>query len=520
MPSPPADPAPSRRPAARRATRGQIAPEDFGFDEARHLLWRAGFGGTPEQIHTLAGWGPERSVDYLLNVESVPFDTVAADRFRQDIMRPPTAAERRAYRAAARAQDEESLARFRVMRQQAERADRLQIREVQEWWLTRMVETPRPLEEKMTLFWHGHFATSYRTVENSYHMFRQNQLFRENALGSYAKLMYEIIRDPAMLAFLDNNDSRKDRPNENLARELMELFSLGVGNYTEHDIKEGARALTGYTFEDNGFVFRSQDHDNGQKSLLGRTGSLNGDGFVSAILEQRATARFIARKLYRSFVADLPADKRDIPPDATSLIDAVAGTLRARKYEVRPALRQILLSEHFYSREVMGQQVKSPVQLVVGAARSLNAPLRDLGAMLDALDLMGQSIFFPPSVKGWDGGRAWINTSTLYVRQNVLAYMLTGRKPQGKESGASGVRFDPEPLLGQLTLLDPSAAADEESFLRALAHFVVGRESEDLLTPLRAFAARSKAQGRSLTSNETLTALLMLLTAAPEYQLC
>lgn len=522
---PATEPAPTSKPARPRGPQPRVDPAapiedaDFTAAHARHLLWRAGFGGTPEQIQTLAAWGAARSVDYLLNVESIPFDGVATDVFKSDIMRPPSGTERVAQRVAARAQDEESLARFRVMRQQAERADRLQIREVQEWWLARMIQTPRPLEEKMALFWHGHFATSYRTIENSYHMFRQNQLFRANALGNYGNLMYAIIRDPAMLAYLDNNDSRKGRPNENLARELMELFSLGIGNYSEHDIKEGARALTGYTFYDDEFVFRREDHDNGKKNILGRSGSLDGDGFVTAILEKRATSRFMARKLYRYFVAGLPEREKDMDATTRAYVDDIASLLASKRYELKPALRRMFLSRRFYEDGVMGQQIKSPVQLVVGAVRSLRTPVRDLGTLLDATDLMGQSILFPPSVKGWDGGRTWINTSTMFVRQNVLTFLLTGRKPQGRDAGADIERYDPSTLVSELAEREPAVRTDTDAMLRALARFVVGRDSDSLLDPVRAYVAQAVSDGASPMDARVLTGVLLLLTASPEYQL-
>src|SRR5690606_20773973 len=219
---------------------------------------------------------------------------------------------RRAIAEARRNRDEDALARIQARRQETERTDRRQFREMQRWWLKRMIESPRPLEEKMTLFWHGHFATSYRTIENSYHMYLQNQLLRANALGNYGELLYLIIRDPAMLAYLDNNNSRAGRPNENLARELMELFSLGVGAYSEQDIKEGARALTGYTFRDDEFYFDAGNHDDNPKTTVGRRGRLDGGGFVTAILGQRACSRFMCRKLYRYFVADIPVRDDDM----------------------------------------------------------------------------------------------------------------------------------------------------------------------------------------------------------------
>ncbi|QYO64955.1 DUF1800 family protein [Leptolyngbya sp. 7M] len=362
-----------------------------GYEQARHLLWRAGFGGTPTQIQTLVGWGPERAVDHLLGDARAGADApLDAGRFKTDIMKPPTVEERQMIQRARRGQDEDVLARLRLARMDREREDRRQIADMQRWWLTRMIETPRPLVEKMTLFWHGHFATGYRAIENSWHMMMQNQLFRRLALGNFGELLRGIIRDPAMLAYLNNNQNRRESPNENLARELMELFGLGIGRYSERDIKEGARALTGYTFEHNEFVFNRRAHDPNPKTILGQTGRWDGDDFVRIILAQPACAAFIARKLYGFYVADLPpleaADgDRDLDPAARSAIADLARELRSGGYELRPVMRRLLLSEHFYDRRVMGQQIKSPAVLVVGAARSLEAPTRDLGVLLDAM---------------------------------------------------------------------------------------------------------------------------------------
>ncbi len=508
----PAQPATRRRSEPMRP----IGAGDFGYDQARHLLWRAGFGGTAAQIQTLVGWGPERAVDHLLEVEKVPFESPPADLFDAGVISPPTPEQRRAYAAARRARDEDTLARLRARQQEAERTDRRQFRQVQRWGLTRMIESPRPLEEKMTLFWHGHFATSYRTIEDSYHMYRQNQLFRASALGNYGELMYQIIRDPAMIAYLDNNDSRRDRPNENLARELMELFSLGVGAYTEQDIKEGARALTGYTFRDDEFHFNERNHDPNPKRILGRTGAFDGDGFVAAILAQRACSRFMARKLYRFFAADVPERDDDTDPEAREVIDSMAETFARHSYDLRPVLRELFLSEHFHGSAIRAQQIKSPAQLVIGAVRSLLTPVRDLGALLDAMDLMGQNLLAPPSVKGWDGGRSWINTSTLFVRQNTLSFLLTGRKPAGVDPLADRERYDPAPALAELERAGPGAAKDAEKVIDYLLRFMLGRAPDHAQQTLRDFVA---ANGEEVTPDMTI-GLMLLITAMPEYQLC
>jgi uncharacterized protein (DUF1800 family) len=497
-----------------------IKPAEFGYEQARHLLWRAGFGGTPQQIQTLASWGPEKSVDYLLEFDKVPAEGGALDRFSNDIMRPPSEEERRAYNEARRSGNEDRLAELRRMRQQREGEDRRQMAEIQKWWLKRMIETGRPLEEKLTLFWHGHFATNYRTIEDSFHMLLQNELFRREAAGSFERLLRGIIRDPAMIAYLDNNDSRKGRPNENLAREIMELFALGIGNYTEQDIKEGARALTGYTFRDDAFYLDERNHDTGMKRILGASGNLNGDEFVDAILARPECSQFVARKLYHFFVEEIPTPERarlaDLKPHQRGLIGEMARSLAGGRYEVKPVLRRLFLARSFYHPRIMNQQIKSPVELVVGAVRSLNAPVRDLGILNDALDLMGQNLFMPPSVKGWDGGRSWVNTSTMFVRQNIMAFLLTGKKPQGYDSTADTMRFDPMPLLGELAKASPGSERDPQAVADYLLRLTVGVSPQAGRDAMASFI--SKANGR--LTPDSVTGMLLLCTSMPEYQLC
>ena len=494
----------------------KLNPDAFGYEQARHLLWRAGFGGTPRQIQTLASWGIERAVDHLVDYTDVSYTSDETEEFDPAIIRPPSAEEREAYRRARARQDENFIARIRVEREQRERADRRQIREVQRWWLKRMIESPRPLEEKLTLFWHGHFATSYRTIEDSYHMYMQNRLFRRHATGSYADLLYAIIRDPAMIAYLDNNDSRVGRPNENLARELMELFSLGVGNYTEADIKEGARALTGYTFQDDQFTLVERNHDKGDKRILGEQGNLHGDDFVTAILRQRTCPEFITRKLYAYFVADLPDDDSLIDTPTKRVLRDLANTFQRNRYTTGPTLKKLFLSAHFYSPSIMNEQIKSPTQLIVGAVRSLNTPVRDLATLLDAMDLMGQHILYPPSVKGWPGGRTWINTSTLFVRQNALAFLLTGKRPRGYDAAADIEQYSPTHLLDALAQADPGAERDPDRVARYLLNFAIGNDPAHARQTLRDFAAEHDDR----VTPDLVTGMLLLITAMPEYQLC
>ncbi|MFG0331604.1 MAG: DUF1800 family protein [Phycisphaerales bacterium] len=491
-----------------------LRESEFGYWQASHLLTRAGFGGTPDQIRLLADWGLEKSVRHLVYFENAPSSPVTSDSFDDSIMAPPSPEERLAYRRALQAQDEATVERFRERRQEQQRQDRRQIREVQRWWLKRLIESPRPLEEKMTLFFHGHFATSYRKVENSYHLFLQNQTFRKHATGNFADLCFQIIRDPAMIAYLDNNNSHRRSPNENLARELMELFTLGEGvAYSERDIKEGARALTGYTYDYNSFIFREEWHDNEPKRILGKLGNFNGDDFVRIILGRPECSVFLCLKLYRFFVNDLPngADR-----ETRTLIESLAREMRSNKYDLAPTLETLFKSEAFYDEANVAARIKSPAQLAVQATRAMRLPIRDLNLVVEALDLMGQNLFFPPSVKGWEGGRSWINTSTLYVRQNLLTHLLTGQMPSGFSASGGRLDLDAMSLLTHLER-DDRGEYDIDQAVRYLVKLSFGRDIEESrMTELMQF---TKSHGGRM-SNDLVVALLCLMTAMPEYQLC
>ena len=493
----------------------RIKDEKFGYDQARHLLNRAGFGGTEAEINALVEMGPEEAVEFLMDFSNAP--PVRADQFDHDIVRPLTYEERRRLRSARQSQDEDTVAAFRKLRQERQKRDREQMRKMQEWWIRRMLTTPAPLQEKLVLFWHGHFATSYRTIEDSYHMFMQNQFFRANALGSFADLAYGIVRDPAMLAYLDNNDSRKGKPNENLARELMELFCLGVGNYTENDIKEGARALTGFTFNDDEFEYRHRMHDGGMKHILGSSGPMDGDDFVTAILSQKACAEFIAGKLHEFFTTGPidPADTARVRLNRKVQVK-LAATLRKTGYELRPMLKQLFLSEHFYDREHQAAVIKSPVELVVGGMRTLGLPHDELRVLPLGLRRMGQDIFLPPSVKGWDGGRAWINTSTLFIRQNAVTYLLAGggrrgRKRRKNRSSSGGSSYDPQQLLDGLADKSPKAVCE---YLLKICIGPLRRESH--VDVLMEFVEELGGE----INQQSLLGLLAVITTMPEYQLC
>ncbi|RLS45146.1 MAG: DUF1800 domain-containing protein [Planctomycetota bacterium] len=485
----------------------------FDYNAAVHLLNRAGFGGTPAQARALADMGLNKAVDQLVKYESQPVEPVKADLFDNGIMSPPTDEQRETAKKARQSNDENALAALQRERQRKQSDDRKQIAELQKWWIKRMIETPRPLEEKMTLFYHGHFATGYRTIEDSFHMYQQNQLFRKFATGNFAQLAHRIIRDPAMLKYLDNDENQKSKPNENMARELMELFTLGEGRgYTEDDIKAGALALTGYTFKDDTFYFNNNNHDASTKNIMGQSGPFDGDGFLDVILARNECAEFMAGKLFKFFVNDLPGEPSK---EQKAFIVAMANKLRASKFEVKPLLNAVFSSAYFYSADNRGAIIKSPIQLTVQAVRSLRTPVRELSALASATDLMGQNVFFPPNVKGWDGGRSWMNTSTLFIRQNLLVYLLTGRKPDMYEWQASDIPFDATHLVDHLR--QPDGSVDMASGIEYLLRFNLAQSPSPLrLQQVMAFATSRGAR----LDNDRIIAVLALTTAMPEYQLC
>ena len=496
------------------ATAPAIIPlhdQAFDFWAARHLLNRAGFGGTPREVQQLQKLGVDGAVDRLLDFEGTP-DDLPRPEFDSGVMQPRSDEQRREYRRAQREGNEELLTKFRMERQARQRKDRQQIRRMRLWWMSRFLTTTRPLEERMTLFWHGHFATGYRSVEHSWNQYVQNELFRSFALGNFRDLTRRIIRDPAMLKYLNNNRNNRRQPNENLARELMELFTLGEGNaYSERDIKEGARALTGYTFDAKGFTFNQRMHDDGSKTILGRTGNWDGDDFVDIILSQPQVAEFITLKLYKFFVHDIPDE---MTPEQTRFLRAASKRFRSSGYEIKSLLRTFFTSEHFYADANRGTRIKGPVELITGVTRSLGTPARDERALTDAARLMGQDLMEPPSVKGWPGGRTWINTSTFYVRQNVAVYQLTGQRPNGYEWRRDRTTFEATDLIADL---DETARANPETIADYLLAFVlaVPAAAERRTALVNWFRSH---EGRM--DNEILTGALALIAAMPEFQVC
>ncbi|HTU17029.1 MAG TPA: DUF1800 domain-containing protein [Gemmataceae bacterium] len=300
------------------------------------------------------------------------------------------------------------------------------------WWLASMLHSPHSLQEKITLFWHNHFATSYAKVQSARFMLGQYELMRRHALGNFAELLREMSSDPAMLIWLDGRNSKKGNPNENYAREIMELFSLGVGHYTEKDIREAARAFTGWEIQGTKAVFNKQKHDDGEKTVLGQTGRWSADDIVRICLEQKSAAPFLVRKLYRFLISETVAPSPE-------LLDPLAEQFRKSGYDFGALVKTMLSSNLFFSPLVYRTRIKSPVDFVLNIVRGLEGKIGTT-ALAQALEQLGQYLFSPPSVKGWDGGRSWLNGQTLLFRQN-LALTLTST-----EDARFGRRCDPAEL--------------------------------------------------------------------------
>jgi len=289
------------------------------------------------------------------------------------------------------------------------------------WWLKEMVTTVSPLTERMTLFWHNHFTSSLKKVKVPYLMFQQNLLLRRHALGNFRQLVHAAAKDPAMIIYLDNVSNVKDKPNENFARELLELFTLGEGHYSETDIKEAARAFTGWAVDrDTGtFRFLPRRHDFGSITFMGETGIFNGEDIIDIILKQPQVATYITEKFWREFISGTPDPKE---------VQRLATIFRDQNYEIKPLMHALLTSSYFSDSRNYGTMIKSPVELLVGTLRTFKVPISSSEGLAMASRRMGQDVLDPPNVKGWGGGTRWITSETLLVRQNILERLLRGKE--------------------------------------------------------------------------------------------
>ncbi len=441
--------------------------EPWDVRKVAHLHRRAGFGATRAELVRDVAAGPEASIARL-------FQPVALG-----------------------SEDAEALVGLRETARSSSNIDLLKV-----CWLNRILHGPDPLREKLTLFWHGHFATSNKKVESVTLMDRQNEALRTHALGGFSTLLEAMFADPAMLVWLDGGTSKKEKPNENFAREFLELFTLGAGHYAEGDVREAARAFTGWVRQDPRggvretptFVHDAAQVDSGPKTFLGKSGPWGPSDIVRITLERPEAAAFLARKLFRFFVSE----SRTPGPE---LIDPLADLVRRHEFVIEPIVGAILRSNHFYSRAAIHQRIKSPVEFSAGLVRTLEVPRQALNplALAAACDLQGQELFAPPNVEGWIGGPVWINSSTLLERTNWAADVIWGRA----ENGLSP--FDPIAWAARYSLPAKRAAP---AFLELLLEDQIGDDARKL----------ALGAGRA-GSPDGLRKELQRLVNCPEFQL-
>ncbi|HEY7489721.1 MAG TPA: DUF1800 domain-containing protein [Candidatus Tectomicrobia bacterium] len=456
-----------------------------------HLFRRAGFGATRDELEAALHKGYEATVEELLHPENAP-----------DVA-------------------EDLLERYYLDAKESFQLDGAQI-----GWVYRMINTKRPLEEKMTLFWHGLFATGFNKCDDPRVITKQIRMFRRHGLGNFRELLVELSRDPAMIYWLDNNQSRGDAPNENYGRELLELFSMGIGNYSEDDVKAAARAFTGWTLAptlprqpygrfDWEFEYRPELHDDSTKTFLGETGRWNGEDIVNIVVKQPAAARFIARHLYNFFVADEPQVPAwpTVPPRDPAAIDTLMDAYMTSQYDMRAVLRTLFLSDFFRSEQAYFAKVKSPTELVIGTVRltkDFRFPRLGLREISLECRYMGQDLLNPPSVEGWHTGKEWIDTGCLVERINFAAQQVSDVRKPGVRLIVDRVRaaspLSPERFVDTCLELTGPVRLRPHTRAALIDHVRPGGE-------LRFDAGEEQA------ATQRVSELLQLIVATREYQL-
>ncbi len=470
----------------------------------QHLLWRAGFG--PDS----RSWQEWDKLDEYAWWPRLRDDSAAAPKFF-DVADGAVRGLLMGFGELGKMERKElSKDQKKAVRQQS----REDLQSLNLLWLEEMVQSKAQLREKMALFWHGHFAT--RNINILY----QQQLlhiFRTHALGNFAELLRAVSKSAAMLAFLNNQQNKKEHPNENFAREVMELFTLGRGNYTETDIREAARAFTGWGFKlDGSFVFRRVFHDTGDKSVLGKKGRFDGEDVLNILLEQRQTARFIARKLYRFLVKE-----ENIPEER---VQQLGDRFYDSGYDILALLEAIFTSKWFYDDENTGCKIKSPVELWVGLRRTLPLTLEDPEGQLVLQKSLGQVLLYPPNVAGWPGGRSWIDSTSLMLRlrlPHIIAAQsdldispkddddqMMGQRAQGRLQKRLALETDWQPLLDIFSL------QPESELIPRIARYLW--QTPFANPPMAVLQAHTYGA----TKEQRIQSATLQLMATPEYQLC
>ena len=474
----------------------------------QHLLWRAGFGPMAEEIHQLETASPSSYVKALLKGSSKsPVYLDVADNAIKGLVMGVGDIDR-----AQRTLDAEAKKKIR----QQSRED---LKSLNLTWLNEMVNSEAQLREKMSLFWHGHFAS--RNINILY----QQQLLgeiRSHALGNFSDLLRGVSKSAAMINFLNNNQNRKGHPNENFAREVMELFTMGRGNYTENDIKEAARAFTGWGANIAGeFVFRKNQHDQGKKTVLGKTGNFDGDDVLRILLENKQTAVHISRKIYSYFVNEVIDESR---------VQWLAGRFFQSNYDIKSLMQDIFTSDWFYDAKNIGCRIKSPIELMVGIQRTLPMEIDNAEVLLLLQRLLGQILFYPPNVAGWPGGKNWIDSSSLMLRLRIPQMIdatdeltmtpkddddqMMGMKDRGNKSKGMGKRGQPIKAVVNWNIYTKNfSKVSDENLVPAIAQALLQHYGKLNEQTIRKYMDNSNRE----TAVRTATIQLM---STPEYQLC
>ncbi len=476
----------------------------------QHLLWRAAFGPMAENAASLDDISQKKLWELLVKTSAAePQKITVANNLADGLVKGIQ---------DIAMQNEVTKAEAAKRKRQQSRDD---LKTLNIMWLSEMTNSQAQLREKMSLFWHGHFACR---VINSFFQQELLHTIRTNALGNFGELLKAVSKSPSMLQFLNNQQNRKQSPNENFAREVMELFTMGRGNYTENDIKEAARAFTGWGYNLQGeFVFRKQFHDSGSKTFLGRTGNFEGDDILNILLEQPHTAVYITRKIYRYFVNEDVNDKQ---------LQGLAQRFYDNKYDIKKLLEDIYLSDWFYDEKNIGTKIKSPIELLAGIRRFLPLDLENEQSQLLFQKVLGQILFYPPNVAGWAGGRSWIDSSTMMVRLQIPQVLAA------KETLTIKAKDDDDVNMGQMMeqqmrinrnklYASKGASADinwnlvtkifektkRENLAQKIADTLL--QSQSRVTP----SLLDKYIASDSRENFIKTSVIQLMTT-PEYQLC
>lgn len=468
----------------------------------QHLLWRAAFGPMAENINQLSEVSQKNLYHVLekasskkpagFNIAGNLLNGLVKGVQDLSIVKKLSADQRKMFRK----QSVEDLKNLNLT------------------WLDEMINSEAQMREKMSLFWHGHFACR---VINIFFQQQLLNIIRENALGNFGDLLREVSKSPAMLSFLNNQQNKKQHPNENFAREVMELFTLGRGNYTEEDVKESARAFTGWEFNLQGaFVERPFLHDNGNKTFLGKTGNFNGDDIINILLQQRQTAKFITQKIYRYFVNDVPDADR---------IESLANNFYQSNYDIKKLLAEIYTSDWFYHTKNIGIHIKSPVELIAGIRRLIPMELDKPEVQLLFQRALGQILFYPPNVAGWPGGKNWIDSSSLMLRMRIAQILINTDnfvvKPKDDDDAMMGMEgIDNKAKARQVNSTVDWAAITKafdkipgENLMQKISGIVLQTKSKINKDILDKYVDKDTREGYIKTT-------MVELMSTPEYQLC